>query len=172
MGALDRPYILDPQRCVATTYGDQVHTMPRAVIPEKARKRIGMKSIGCDICQMACPKNRDLPERRELVQEIKILAGLATVHAVLILVGRTSHRHRRANAVHRKRESRVALRLDEVAQVEFVEDDRLVGFRGELAALQGMFEVDRAGLQIFVTAKQGIDLDICKLMGGLNLPGQ
>lgn len=64
VGALDRPYVLDAQRCLAAGYNDQVRTMPGKPIPRENRRPIGMLAVGCDICQAVCPKNRNLPERQ------------------------------------------------------------------------------------------------------------
>lgn len=53
-GALEEPYRLNPLRCIA------YHTIEHdREIPEEFRGRFGNRIFGCDICQEACPHNRE-----------------------------------------------------------------------------------------------------------------
>jgi epoxyqueuosine reductase len=51
-GALDRPYRLDPRRCISCLTIEQ----KGAIEPELAARMAGW-AFGCDICQEACPMN-------------------------------------------------------------------------------------------------------------------
>lgn len=53
-GALEAPHILNPLKCIS------YHTIEtRDVLPEDLREKFGNRIFGCDICQEACPFNKD-----------------------------------------------------------------------------------------------------------------
>lgn len=64
-GALERPYKFNPKKCIAYL------TQTKETIPYESRKKIGTKIYGCDTCQMACPKNKDIkiPNHEEFLPE-------------------------------------------------------------------------------------------------------
>ena len=57
-GALIAPYVLDARRCIAYLTVEY-----RGIIPLDLRPRIGDWLFGCDLCQEACPVNRDVTPR-------------------------------------------------------------------------------------------------------------
>ena len=52
-GALDEKGMTHPERCLRN------FTMEGVVVPEALRTRIGMRMIGCDICQRVCPMQKN-----------------------------------------------------------------------------------------------------------------
>lgn len=53
-GALEEPYKVNPKKCISYL------TQTRDTIPYELRNKMGSKIYGCDTCQMACPKNKDI----------------------------------------------------------------------------------------------------------------
>jgi len=62
-GALIAPYTINPFRCLSYI------TQMRGIIPEEFIIPLGNRLFGCDTCQDACPKNRDvkIPRHEEFV---------------------------------------------------------------------------------------------------------
>ena len=55
-GALEQEKYINSKRCIGYL------TQKKSFIPEKERKMIGQNLWGCDICQMVCPHNQDIPQ--------------------------------------------------------------------------------------------------------------
>ena len=55
LNAIDSEGMSHPERCMRN------FMMEGVVAPEEARARMGMRLIGCDICQRVCPMQRELP---------------------------------------------------------------------------------------------------------------
>lgn len=53
-GALESAYSLNPKKCISYL------TQTRENIPSELREKMGNSIYGCDICQMVCPKNKDV----------------------------------------------------------------------------------------------------------------
>ncbi|HBT94965.1 MAG TPA: PBS lyase [Coriobacteriia bacterium] len=59
--ALGAPFELDPRRCIAFN-----NWMPQvSVIPREMRPLLGQRIHGCDYCQEACPRNKQVLENNE-----------------------------------------------------------------------------------------------------------
>src|SRR5207249_2023424 len=82
-------------------------------------------------------------QRNDLVQEIKIFAGLSFVHAALLAIHPGAHRHAGTDRMMRVRKAGVSQRLYVIAQVQFVGSDRFVN-RWRQCATQWMREVNTA----------------------------
>ena len=54
-GAIDEKGLSHPERCLRN------FTMEGSVIPEQTRPKMGIRLIGCDICQRVCPMQPDKP---------------------------------------------------------------------------------------------------------------
>ena len=50
-GAIVRPYVVDPKRCLSYI------TQARGILPEEYRIPLGSRLFGCDTCQAVCPHN-------------------------------------------------------------------------------------------------------------------
>jgi epoxyqueuosine reductase len=72
-GALDGAYRMDPRRCIS--YLTIEH---RSAIPPALRPLMGNWIFGCDLCQEACPWNRDArgPETEALAPHLPALLAL------------------------------------------------------------------------------------------------
>lgn len=57
-GAIDENGMSHPERCLRN------FMMEGIIIPETLREKIGMRLIGCDICQRVCPLQRIPPQQR------------------------------------------------------------------------------------------------------------
>lgn len=57
-GALDRRGMSHPERCMRN------FMMEGVVVPESLRARMGMRLLGCDICQRVCPMQPPRPQQR------------------------------------------------------------------------------------------------------------
>lgn len=53
-GALEEPGNLNPHKCISYL------TQTKDVISEELSSKMGIKVYGCDICQMVCPKNKNV----------------------------------------------------------------------------------------------------------------
>lgn len=53
-GALESPYKFNPKKCISYL------TQTKERIPYELRSKMGTKIYGCDTCQLACPKNKDI----------------------------------------------------------------------------------------------------------------
>ncbi|MBQ7887779.1 MAG: epoxyqueuosine reductase [Clostridia bacterium] len=58
-GALGERGMSHPERCLRN------FMMEGVVVPDELRAKIGMRLIGCDICQRVCPLQSNAPEKRE-----------------------------------------------------------------------------------------------------------
>lgn len=63
-GALDERGMSHPQRCMRN------YMMEGVVVPEHLRERMGMRLIGCDLCQRVCPMQPELTERENGYYEL------------------------------------------------------------------------------------------------------
>ena len=97
-GALDERGMTHPQRCLRN------YMMEGVVVPEDLRCRIGMRMIGCDICQRVCPMQTGAPMQRERVYSLCEFVTddpAAFSHAVAKLageIGRNAARPQRIRA--------------------------------------------------------------------------
>ena len=64
-GALEGAYKFNPKKCISYL------TQTKEKIPYELRSKIGDKIYGCDTCQLACPKNKDIiiPSHVEFIPE-------------------------------------------------------------------------------------------------------
>lgn len=62
-GALEGPFKFNPNKCVSYL------TQTRKKIPYELREKIGDKIYGCDVCQLACPKNKNItiPDHKNFI---------------------------------------------------------------------------------------------------------
>lgn len=67
-GALMAPFQINPHRCLSYI------TQLRGGIPDEFREPLGNRLFGCDTCQEACPKNRDVqvPNHPEFASKIPV----------------------------------------------------------------------------------------------------
>ncbi len=52
--AIESPYMINPKKCISYL------TQTKEKIPYELRSKMGKQIYGCDICQMVCPKNKDI----------------------------------------------------------------------------------------------------------------
>ncbi|WP_245523177.1 tRNA epoxyqueuosine(34) reductase QueG [Thermosediminibacter oceani] len=67
-GALEAPYRINPFRCLSYV------TQMRGSIPEEFRPLLGVRLFGCDTCQEACPKNKNvgIPSHEEFIPDFSL----------------------------------------------------------------------------------------------------
>jgi len=97
-GAIDENGLMHPERCLRN------FTMEGIVIPEETRTKIGMRLIGCDICQRVCPMQPESSlsqETKYSLQEFMTVDSAAFSSAVARLsaeIGRNAARPQRVRA--------------------------------------------------------------------------
>jgi epoxyqueuosine reductase len=53
--AIKEPYVLDSSRCLSTILSSP------GPVPYEQREAVGMRILGCDLCQEVCPRNESVP---------------------------------------------------------------------------------------------------------------
>lgn len=83
-GALIKPYTMRMDRCIAyLTYG-----AARPLNPEM-EKRMGKWLYGCDVCQEACPLNKDAWKEKDSLPHLEKISGLLTPQALSVMDAET-----------------------------------------------------------------------------------
>ena len=97
-GALDENGMSHPERCIRN------FMMEGVVAPEHLREKMGMKLIGCDICQRVCPMQKNLGEGKEIDLTLDAFmtedsaAFSKSVHILAEEIGRNAARPQRVRA--------------------------------------------------------------------------
>ena len=97
-GAMNQQGLAHPERCLRN------FMMEGNVTPEPLRKRMGMRLLGCDICQRVCPMQPDVPEAPPVDIRLDALvtadagAFSETVSRLGALIGRNAARPQRVRA--------------------------------------------------------------------------
>lgn len=97
-GAIDENGMSHPERCLRN------FMMEGVMIPETLREKIGMRLIGCDICQRVCPLQKTEPQQSApsyLLQDFitsDLAAFSAAVSRLAEEIGRNSARPQRVRA--------------------------------------------------------------------------
>lgn len=97
-GAIDAHGMTNPERCLRN------FMMEGNVTPEPLRRKIGMRLLGCDICQRVCPMQPDMPQAEASCFSLAQLvtddtaAFSETVSRLGALIGRNAARPQRVRA--------------------------------------------------------------------------
>ena len=67
--AIKEPYVLDSGRCLSTILSSP------SPVPEEHREAVGMRILGCDLCQEVCPRNEPVPPLIDLEGRFKVGMG-------------------------------------------------------------------------------------------------
>jgi epoxyqueuosine reductase len=66
--AIKEPYVLDSGRCLSTILSSP------GPVPVEHREAVGMRILGCDLCQEVCPRNESVPPLSEM--ENRFVVGI------------------------------------------------------------------------------------------------
>ena len=97
-GAMDEQGLTHPERCLRN------FMMEGNVTPEPLRKKMGMRLLGCDICQRVCPMQPDMPQAEAAGFQLKqLVTDDAAVFSEAVsrlgaLIGRNAARPQRLRA--------------------------------------------------------------------------
>ncbi len=78
-GALEGPYKFNPKKCISYL------TQTKEKIPYELRSKIGKKIYGCDTCQLACPKNKNIKMPNHIEFIPKLTKGYMNIEELLTI---------------------------------------------------------------------------------------